>query len=428
MSGDDTEETQCVIAGGGPAGAMLGWLLARAGVRVVVLEKHGDFRRDFRGDTVHSSTMQIMDDLGVGEEFLAIPHQRESSVLAVTDDGEMSLADFSSLRIKYPFIAYMPQWDLLDFVASQARRYPGFRMELNARATGLIEENGRIAGVRYVKDGRERELRASLTVAADGRHSVLRRDADLPVRAFGTPMDLLWFRLTRKDSDPARTFARLSRGSMVAMIHRGDYWQAAYVIPKGTAREWSDAAGLGQFRQRLEELIPWLDGRTGEIVSWDDVHELDVRLDRAERWHRDGFLAIGDAAHAMSVVGGVGINLAVQDAVAAARILAPALLRGRVSERLLAKVQKRRSLPTTLTQRLQRTIQDRFLTSLLAGETAGRPPAFLRALFSFGPLQRAKARIVAVGFRPERATGLIVAGGARGTGGAGGAGGEGDGG
>jgi 2-polyprenyl-6-methoxyphenol hydroxylase-like FAD-dependent oxidoreductase len=408
MKGKGTQDgTQCVIAGGGPAGAMLGWLLARAGVSVVVLEKHGDFRRDFRGDTVHSSTIQIMDDLGVGEEFLAIPHQRESSVLAVTDDGEMSLADFASLRIKYPFIAYMPQWDLLDFVASQARRYPGFRMELNAQATGLIEEDGRVVGVRYVQGGQEHELRATLTVAADGRHSALRQAAGLTVRSFGTPMDLLWFRLTRKDTDPSRTFARLSRGSMVAMIHRDDYWQAAYVIPKGTAHDWSDAAGLEQFRQTLEQLIPWLDGRTAEIASWTDVHELDVRLDRAERWYRDGFLAIGDAAHAMSVVGGVGINLAVQDAVAAARILTPALRRGRVGERALAKVQKRRSMPTALTQRLQRTIQDRFLTPLLAGEVAGRPPAFMRMVFRFGPLQRAKARIVAVGFRPERATGLL---------------------
>ncbi|MEW2299823.1 FAD-dependent oxidoreductase [Streptomyces sp. NPDC006655] len=406
MNPGKAEETGCVIAGGGPAGAVLGWLLARAGVEVVVLEKYADFRRDFRGDTVHASTLQIMDDLGVGAEFLAIPHQRESSVLAVTDDGEMPLADFSDLRIKYPFIAYMPQWDLLDFVTSQARRYPWFRIEMNARATGLIEADGRIAGVRYEQDGTERELRAPLTVAADGRRSVLRADAGLPVREFGTPMDLLWFRLTRKDTDPARTFARLSRGSMVAMIHRGDYWQAAYVIPKGTADAWSDAAGLDQFRRRIETLIPWLGGRTAEITSWDDVHELDVRLDRAERWYRDGFLAIGDAAHAMSVVGGVGINLAVQDAVAAARILAPALITGRVDERLLARVQKRRSLPTALTQRLQRTIQDRFVTPLLEGRTEGRPPALLRTLFRLGPLQRAKARIVAVGFRPERATGL----------------------
>jgi 2-polyprenyl-6-methoxyphenol hydroxylase-like FAD-dependent oxidoreductase len=408
MSGNDTPDTTCVIAGGGPAGVVMGWLLARAGVPVVVLEKHDDFRRDFRGDTVHSSTIQIMDDLGVAAEFLAIPHQRERSVLAVTDDGEMDLADFGTLRIPYPFIAYMPQWDLLDFVVSQARQYPGFRLEMGARATGLIEENGRVTGVRYVQHEREHELRATLTVAADGRHSVLRGAAGLPVREFGTPMDLLWFRLTRKDTDPGRTFARLSRGSMIAMIHRGDYWQAAYVIPKGTAHNWSDADGLHQFRRQLESLIPWLDGRAGEIASWQDVHELDVRLNRAGKWHRDGFLTIGDAAHAMSVVGGVGINLAVQDAVAAARILAPALLRGRVSGRQLARVRRRRALPTLLTQRLQRTIQDKFLSPLLAGETAGRPPAFLRALFRFGPLQRAKARIVAVGFRPERATGLPV--------------------
>jgi 2-polyprenyl-6-methoxyphenol hydroxylase-like FAD-dependent oxidoreductase len=283
---------------------------------------------------------------------------------------------------------------------------------MNAQATGLIEEDGRVVGVRYRQDGQEHELRAALTVAADGRHSVLRAAADLPVRTFGTPMDLLWFRLSRKDTDPDRTFARLSRGRMVAMINRGDYWQSAYVIPKGAAHDWSGGADLAEFRDNLERLIPWFEGRTEEIQSWKDVHQLDVRLDRAERWHRAGFLAIGDAAHAMSVVGGVGINLAVQDAVAAARILAPSLLRGQVSERRLAKVQKRRSLPTALTQQLQKTIQDRFLTPLLAGETAGRPPAFLRAVFRFGPLQRAKARIVAVGFRPERATGLPAVEGA----------------
>jgi 2-polyprenyl-6-methoxyphenol hydroxylase-like FAD-dependent oxidoreductase len=221
-------------------------------------------------------------------------------------------------------------------------------------------------------------------------------------------MDLLWFRLSRVDTDPDHTFARLSAGHMVALIHRGSYWQAAYVIPKGTGETFTNESGLATLRADLERLLPWLEGRSAEIRSWDDVHELDVRLDRARRWHRSGFLAIGDAAHAMSVVGGVGINLAVQDAVAAARILAPPLLAGRVRRRTLARVRRRRRAATALTQRLQKTIQDRFLTSLLAGETGGSPPALLRAIFRWGPLNRAKASIVAVGFRPERATGLPV--------------------
>jgi 2-polyprenyl-6-methoxyphenol hydroxylase-like FAD-dependent oxidoreductase len=401
-----TTTTGCVVAGGGPAGMMLGWLLARVGVPVVVLEKHGDFLRDFRGDTVHSSTIQIMDDLGVSEEFLAMPHQRHDAVRAVTDGGPMSLADFSGLRIKYPFIAYLPQWDFLNFVLAQAKHHPEFRIEMNATVTGLVERDGRVLGVRYERDGVEHELLAPLTVAADGRHSVLREAAGLAVRSFGAPMDLLWFRLSRKETDPDHTFARLSAGHMVALIHRGDYWQAAYVIPKGTGHSFTDGAGLVALRADLERLLPWLAGRSAEIRSWDDVHELDVRLDRARRWHRPGFLAIGDAAHAMSVVGGVGINLAVQDAVAAARILAPSLRAGRVRRRTLAKVQRRRRIATALTQGLQKTIQDRFLTSLLAGETGGQPPALLRALFRWGPLNRAKARIIAVGFRPERATDL----------------------
>jgi 2-polyprenyl-6-methoxyphenol hydroxylase-like FAD-dependent oxidoreductase len=275
--------------------------------------------------------------------------------------------------------------------------------------TGLVEHDGNVRGVRYERAGVEHELLAPLTVAADGRHSVLRAAAGLPVRSFGAPMDLLWFRLSIKDSDPDHTFARLSAGHMIAMIHRGDYWQAAYVIPKGTGHQFTDESGLAELREDLERLLPWLAGRSREIKSWDDVHELDVRLDRASRWHSPGFLAIGDAAHAMSVVGGVGINLAVQDAVAAARILAPGLRAGRVSERKLAKVQRRRAVATALTQRLQKTIQDRFLTSLLAGETGGQPPALLRAIFRWGPLNRAKASIIAVGFRPERATDLLVA-------------------
>jgi 2-polyprenyl-6-methoxyphenol hydroxylase-like FAD-dependent oxidoreductase len=398
-------ETTCVIAGGGPAGAMLGWLLARSGIPVLVLEKHLDFRHDFRGDTIHSSTIQIMDDLGVVDDFLSRPHQRETGNRAVTDDGEMLLADYGVLDIKYPFIAYMPQWELLDYVTSQARKYDTFRLLMGAEVTGLLRDGDRVAGLRYRHEGAEHEVRAALTVAADGRHSRVRVEAGLEVRSFGAPMDLLWFRLSRKPSDPDRSFARLSPGLMLALIHRDSYWQTAYVVPKEAAADWY-RTDIGALRDRLEQLLPWLDGRSAELASWADVSRLDVRLDRVRRWYRPGLLAIGDAAHAMSVVGGVGVNLAVQDAVAAANILVGPLRRGRLRTRHLAAVQRRRLPATVLTQRLQRTIQNRFLVPLLAGRTGGRPPKVLRALFRIGPFQRAKARLIAVGFRPERANRL----------------------
>ena len=399
----DVTQTTCVIAGGGPAGAMLGWLLARAGVPVLVLEKHPDFLRDFRGDTIHSSTIQIMDDLGVVDDFLSLPHQRQTGNRAVTDDGEIMLADYGVLKIKYPFIAYMPQWDFLDYVVGQAARYDTFQIRTNATVTGLLQQDGRVVGLRYRQDGTEHEVRALLTVAADGRHSRVRQDAGLPVRILGAPMDLLWVRLSREPGDPEQSFARLTRGQMLAMISRDTYWQAAYVVPKQDAAGRLTESDIGQLRDRLEHLLPWLKGRSAELHSAADVYRLDVQLNRAPRWHQPGLLAIGDAAHAMSVVGGVGINLAVQDAVAAANILAGPLARGRLKSRHLAAVQRRRMPATVLTQRLQATIQNRFLVPLLAGRTGGRPPKLLRMIFKFGPFERAKARLIAVGFRPERA-------------------------
>nr|WP_042191271.1 FAD-dependent oxidoreductase [Kibdelosporangium sp. MJ126-NF4]CEL19960.1 Salicylate hydroxylase [Kibdelosporangium sp. MJ126-NF4]CTQ97184.1 Salicylate hydroxylase (EC 1.14.13.1) [Kibdelosporangium sp. MJ126-NF4] len=402
MIGDLPSSTTCCVAGGGPAGMMLGWLLARAGVDVVVLEKHKDFLRDFRGDTVHSSTIQLMDDLGVVDEFLALNHQRETAVRAQTDDGELVLADFSTLKIKYPFIAYLPQWDFLDFIQGQAERYPGFTLVTSAEVTGVLTENDKVTGVRYRQDGQERELRAVLTVAADGRHSVLREAAGLTATVHGAPMDVMWFRLSRRAGDPHGSFGRLSKGSMLALIDRDDYWQCAYVIDKGSYGQWRERP-VQEFRDRLDSLVDWFDGRTVEIESWDDVKVLDVRLDRLDQWYRDGLLAIGDCAHAMSVVGGVGINLAIQDAVATARLLHRQLLAGKVSVRDLAAVQKRRSLPTVVTQRLQKTIQDRFLAAVVRSENRGGPPPILRKLFRLGPLHRLKAKVVAVGIRPERA-------------------------
>jgi 2-polyprenyl-6-methoxyphenol hydroxylase-like FAD-dependent oxidoreductase len=402
------QSTTCCVVGCGPAGAVLGWLLARAGVDVVVLEKHADFRRDFRGDTVHSSTIQTMDDLGVADEFLRLPHHRETKVRVVTDEGERVLDDLSVLKNKYPFIAYMPQWELLDFVTAQARRHPSFRLVMRAEAYGLLVEDGAVTGVRYRHGGREHVLRSVLTVAADGRRSAVRAASGLPSRSFGAPIDLLWFRLPRADSDPDHSFGRLSRAQMMAMIHRGDYWQAAYVVEKGGVDRWR-ARDIGEFRARLADLLPWLGDRTGAIRSWDDVYALEVRLDRMDRWYRPGFLAIGDAAHAMSVIGGVGINLAVQDAVAAARILAPPLLRGRAPVRRLARVQRRRMPPTVLTQRLQQAIQDRFLSPYLDARAGTGTPLVRRLAARVPWLRRKKAAVVAVGFRSERAHRLPVA-------------------
>jgi 2-polyprenyl-6-methoxyphenol hydroxylase-like FAD-dependent oxidoreductase len=399
------ESATCVIAGGGPAGMMLGWLLARGGVDVLVLEKHADFLRDFRGDTIHSSTVQVMDDLGVVDDFLGLPHHRETGSRAVTDDGPIDLADFSELNVKYPFIAYMPQWEFLSYVAAQARAYPTFRLVFDAEVEDLLWTAGRVVGCRYRHNGTVKEVRAELTVAADGRHSALRRAASLDVRSYGAPMDLLWFRLPRRPEDTEHSFGRLSRGRMLAMINRTSYWQSAFVVPKGSAATLKES-NVSAFCGQLEELVPWLDGRTVELHDWNQIHVLDVQVDRARRWYRPGLLAIGDAAHAMSVVGGVGVNLAIQDAVATARILLPSLRRGRVRTGRLAAVQRRRIIATVLTQRLQLIIQERFLRPLLAGQTSGKPPKALALLFDFGPIRRYKARLVAVGFRPERANRL----------------------
>lgn len=393
--------TTCVIGGCGPAGAVLGLLLARAGVDVVVLEKHGDFLRDFRGDTIHASTLTLLDELGLGGDFARLPHQRVETLGVTTDDSDHTLADFRRLPGRHQEIAFLPQWDFLDFVTHHAAELPTFRLLLDAEATGLRVEDGQVVGLSY-RDGRgrEHEVRADLTVAADGRRSVLRASAGLRARRYGAPMDVLWFRLSRHDTDAERTAGRLSRGRLLIRIDRGDYWQTAYVIPKG-GYEQLRARGLDAFRSDLARLEPFLADRVGELRSWDDVSMLDVQVDRLRRWHRPGFVCIGDAAHAMSPIGGVGINLAVQDAVAAANLLIDPLWSGTLTERDLARVQRRRTLPTMLTQRGQRTIQDRFLAPLLAGESAGSAPLALRLLDRFPMLQGVTAYLIGIGIRPE---------------------------
>jgi 2-polyprenyl-6-methoxyphenol hydroxylase-like FAD-dependent oxidoreductase len=385
---------------------MLGLLLARQGVDVMVLEEHGDFLRDFRGDTVHPSTLRLLDELGLADEFLRLPHQEVTRLGVSTDDGTYVLADFGRLPGAFPFLAMVPQWDLLDFLADQARRYPNFQLRMDAEAVGVLRENGQVTGVRYrTPDDGEREVRAHLTVAADGRNSRLRADAGLRLRGFGAPMDVLWFRLSKLPDVPGPALGglgRITRGCMLVGIDRGDYWQCAYLISKG-GYTGLQAAGFDAFRDGLARLLP--DGATLETLrSWNDVRVLSVRVDRLTRWHRPGLLFIGDAAHAMSPIGGVGINLAVQDAAAAARLLAGPLRSGVVSPRHLARVRRRRLLPTVVTQLVQRQVQTRLLSRILAGDRPIGTPGVLRLLHRHPVLQGLPARAVGFGVLPEHAS------------------------
>ena len=387
------ERVDCVIAGCGPAGAVLGLLLARAGLRVTVVEKHGDFLRDFRGDTIHASTLTLLDELGVGDEFARLDQQRITEVRMAAGDREWLLADLRRIPGRHREIALMPQWDFLDFVTRHASGYPGFRLLMETEATGLLVERGVVTGL-TVAGG---VVPATLTVAADGRRSTVRQAARLPVRAYDAPMDVLWFRLSRRGSDVASTGGRVAPGRVLIRIDRGDYWQVGYVIDKG-GYDRLRAAGLDAFRTDLATLEPALADRVGELGSWTDVSVLEVKVDRLRRWHRPGLLCIGDAAHAMSPVGGVGINLAVQDAVATANLLVRPLRTGTLSERDLARLQRRRAVPTAVTQAGQRAIHRRIVAPLLDG---GAAPAPVRVLQRFPALQAIPAYLLAVGIRPE---------------------------
>jgi len=391
---------RCCIAGGGPAGMMLGFLLARAGVDTVVLEKHADFLRDFRGDTVHPSTLEVMHELGLLEEFLQRPHQKLSRIEGQVGGRPIVMADFSHLPVRCGFIAFMPQWDFLDFLAQHARQLPQFRLLMRAEASGLIEEAGSVVGVRGTSANGALEVRAALTVAADGRQSVLREQAGLEVENFGAPMDVLWMRLSRRADDPPNTLGRINAGRILVTLDRGDYWQCAYVIPKGV----NDALRQGSiesFRANIVAVAPLFADRVAELRSWDDVKLLTVQVNRLRRWHRPGFLCIGDAAHAMSPIGGVGINLAIQDAVAAANILAQPLLRGALAADDLAAVQRRRDFPTRMTQRMQLFLQRNVIGRVLA---SGATPGIawpIRLMQRFPLLRRIPARLIGMGFRPE---------------------------
>jgi 2-polyprenyl-6-methoxyphenol hydroxylase-like FAD-dependent oxidoreductase len=400
------DRTGCCVVGGGPAGLVLGLILARAGVRTTVLEKHGDFLRDFRGDTVHASTLTLLDELGLGEQFAALPPRWVDKLSVQLDSGIYRVADLSRLPGEHQHIALVPQWDFLNVVADASRQEPSYELIMSAEVTDLLWEGRRISGVRYNRDGHSRQLKADLVVACDGRSSVVRERAGLKSRTFGVPMDVLWFRLPRLATDREGVVGRISRSNLLIMIDRGDYFQIGMVIRKGSLATLRDH-GIQALRQRLRDSLPWLGDRVDLLRSFDDIRLLKVVLSRLPRWYRDGLLCIGDAAHAMSPVGGVGINLAVQDAVAAGRLLAPALRTGRVATTSLRAVQRRRRLPTVLTQAFQRVAHRLVVATRIADdEAAPRPttaPAPLRLMQRIPLLQAIPGYLLGIGLLPEHA-------------------------
>jgi 2-polyprenyl-6-methoxyphenol hydroxylase-like FAD-dependent oxidoreductase len=398
--------TGCCIVGGGPAGMVLALLLARGGVETTVLEKHGDFLRDFRGDTVHASTLTLLDELGLGQEFASLPARWVERMSIQLDSGTYGVADLSRIPGPHKHIAFVPQWDMLDVLAQAGKREPCYSLIMNAEVTGLLTESGPVSGVVYQRDGERHELKCPLVVGCDGRTSVVRERAGLRARAFGAPMDVLWFRLPRQPDDPQGGIFRVSTATLMILIDRGDYFQTGVVIRKGSYQSVRDD-GIESFRSRLAKLLPWLGDRVQTLSSFEEIRLLNVELSRLARWYTDGLLCIGDAAHAMSPVGGVGINLAIQDAVAAARVLVPALRSGVVSTEILRRIQRRRCLPTFVTQTFQR-IAHRFVVEAKIEESEDSrssvaAPRAIRVLQRIPALQAVPATFIGIGALPEHA-------------------------
>lgn len=391
---------QCVIAGGGPAGLMTGYLLARQGVKVIVLEKHADFLRDFRGDTVHPSTLELFHELGLLDELLTRPHQKIRQASVTISGRSFIIADFGKLPTHCKYIAMMPQWDFLDCLADAAREYPNFRLLQSVKAEGLIEQDGKIIGVSASDKDGPLTINADLTIAADGRDSTLRDASGLETEDLGAPIDVFWMRLPRTPTMEIESLGQIGSGGFLVQLNRGDYWQCALPFPKGDA-DVIRAEGIEAFRQRISGLAPGLSEAVLALTSWDQVKLLTVQVNRLTRWWRDGFLCIGDAAHAMSPVGGVGINLAIQDAVAAARLLGPSLLTRSTGAAHLAQVQKRRAWPANMTQKAQVMAHKFILIPALNTKSPPRPPFAVKLLDSFSILRGIPARAVGIGLRPE---------------------------
>lgn len=399
--------TTCVIAGGGPAGMMCGYLLARAGIDVHVLEKHKDFLRDFRGDTIHPSTLDVMDQLGLGDAFDALPHSKVFEIGALVGDRQVTVADFRKLRRKRDYIAFLPQWDFLDFLAGHGRAYPGFHLHMETEATGLIEEDGEVKGVRARGPLGEMAFHAPLTIACDGRGSTLREQSGLAVTDFGAPMDVLWFHLQKPEGHGEEPPGRFLPGKIFVMIDRGTYWQCGYVIPKGHAEELK-AKPFADFIERLGQDAPSIAGALQTLSGWDDFKLLSVQVNRLEKWWRPGFLCIGDAAHAMSPIGGIGINIAIQDAVATANLLTGPLRFGELQDHQLQAVQMRRLGPAKMTQSFQLAVQKQIIAAVLEGDKPFKAPLPLRLFNIFPFLQAIPARFIGLGLRPERVDSALL--------------------
>jgi 2-polyprenyl-6-methoxyphenol hydroxylase-like FAD-dependent oxidoreductase len=393
-------KVRCCIVGGGPAGMMLGFLLARAGIDVAVLEKHSDFLRDFRGDTVHPSTLEIMYELGILDEFLQRPYQKVERIAAQIGEASVSVADFTHLPTHAKFVAFMPQWDFLNFLAEHAKKYPNFNLRMRTEVVDLIQENGAVRGVRARTPQGELIIHSELLVGTDGRRSVVREKAGLKILDQGAPMDVLWMRISRAKTDPPQSLGRIDRGRILVMLNRGEYWQCAFVIPKGTAEQLK-SRGIEKFREELASLVPYFLDRVTELKSWDDTSLLTVKVDRLKTWYKPGLICIGDAAHAMSPIGGVGINLAVQDAVAAANILSAPLAAGPPSLSVLQQIQRRREFPTRVTQWLQVLAQNRIISKVLASDQPLTVPSILKLMQRWPILQRIPARAIGLGARCE---------------------------